>query len=190
VIEMEITQRNGKIFRGSENNVLDRYFQAAKIECGDIIVRITADCPLVDHELVDEIVVHALEKNLDYCSNTLIETYPDGMDVEVFKYDVLQFTHENTNLLYQQEHVTPFMKENSTFFGMSLFSSENHVFLQDYSKVRLTIDRYEDYQVLEILVNKLGMDATWKEYADYYTANEMISKINSGIVRNEGFKKN
>jgi spore coat polysaccharide biosynthesis protein SpsF len=190
LIERNTSMSNEKIFRGSESDVLGRYFNCATMWNADIIVRITADCPLVDHELVDEVIGEALRKDLDYYSNTLDETYPDGMDVEVFKYSALKDANQHAALEYQREHVTPFIKENSTFFGINRFQAENHSFPVDYSKVRLTIDRPEDLEVITQLIDKLGIEATWVDYADYYITNDMISNINSSIRRNEGLKKN
>jgi spore coat polysaccharide biosynthesis protein SpsF len=77
-------------YRGSVSNVLDRYYQAAKPHHPDWVVRLTSDCPLIDAGLIDKIIDKAIELDVDYCSNTLDPTYPDGMDAEVFKYSALE----------------------------------------------------------------------------------------------------
>lgn len=104
-------------FRGSESDVLDRFYQALRNEKTDWIVRVTSDCPLIDPELVDNIIDFAIEKNVDYCANILIENFPDGQDIEVFKFSALENAWENAELLSEREHVTPYIRSNSDFKG-------------------------------------------------------------------------
>jgi spore coat polysaccharide biosynthesis protein SpsF (cytidylyltransferase family) len=79
-----------RAFRGSEEDVLDRFYQAVKDEGSDYIVRLTSDCPLIDAKLIDKVVRYTIENDLDYCTNTLLTKYPDGQDVEVFKFSALE----------------------------------------------------------------------------------------------------
>ena len=102
-------------FRGSESDVLDRFYQAVRKEKPDWIVRVTSDCPLIDPILVDKLINFAHDNNTDYCSNTLVENYPDGQDIEVFKFSALEAAWKNANLSSDREHVTPYIRNNSDF---------------------------------------------------------------------------
>ena len=102
------------VFRGSHENVLKRYYLAAKKYEADLIVRITGDCPLVDSNLIDQMIKTFIEikKNYDYISNTIIPTYPDGLDIEVFSFNALNKTFLNSKTQIQKEHVTPYMYQS------------------------------------------------------------------------------
>ena len=113
-------------FRGSESDVLDRFYQAVRNEKPDWIVRVTSDCPLIDPFLVDKLINFAHNNNRDYCSNTLIENYPDGQDIEIFKFSALELAWKNANLPSEREHVTPYIRNNSDFKGASLFTALNY----------------------------------------------------------------
>jgi spore coat polysaccharide biosynthesis protein SpsF len=176
-------------FRGSENNVLDRFYQAVKNRNSTHLVRLTSDCPLIDALLIDEIIDFTIKNDLDYCSNTFIEDFPDGQDVEVMKFSTLEKAWKNADKEYQKEHVTPYIRENSTFIGGKLFKSDNFPSPGKYGKVRLTVDEHRDFEVISMMIGNLGLEKTWLEYAKYYLNNENIKKVNSGIRRNEGFKK-
>lgn len=190
IIEQVCSNMKITCFRGDENNVLDRFYQAVKHEDAGYIVRLTSDCPLIDAELIDKVVDHAVMNKLDYCSNILLETFPDGEDIEVISYKALEAAWMEADKNYQKEHVTPFIRENSTFMGGKRFSSDNVSSEKDYGKVRLTVDEQKDLEVMELLISKLGTDRSWKEYADKYLSDEEINTLNSTIKRNEGFKKN
>ena len=98
-------------FRGDEDDVLDRFYQGAKIHNPDYVVRLTSDCPLIDPVLIDEIIEAAISSDVDYCSNTLIESYPDGQDIEVFTFSALKKAWKESVLKSEREHVTPYMKK-------------------------------------------------------------------------------
>jgi spore coat polysaccharide biosynthesis protein SpsF len=174
--------------RGSVNDVLDRYYQAAKQYNPKWIVRVTSDCPLIDPNLLDAIVNKAIEEDLDYCSNTLEELYPDGQDVEVFKFTSLEKAWKEAILISDREHVTPFIKKNSSFLGGNLFKSDNYPCDVNYNRVRLTVDEYKDFQVIEHLIKRLGTNQSWINYTNEYL-NSNINRLNSDIERNEGYKK-
>lgn len=189
VIEQLAKSIDVKCSRGSEENVLDRFYQAVKNENADYIVRLTSDCPLIDPLLIDEVVSIALKKELDYYSNGLIESFPDGQDIEVFKFSVLETAWENAILSSDKEHVTPYIRKNSSFYNKKPFKSDNHLSETDYKSVRLTVDEPNDFVVIKHVIEALGDDKGWKEYANYYINNEEIKKLNSSIVRNEGYIK-
>lgn len=178
-----------EVYRGSENDVLDRFYQAVKDKKADFIIRLTSDCPLIDPKLLDEMIETAQEKKLDYYSNVLQERYPDGQDVEVFTFSALEKAWMEAILKSDREHVTPYIRTNSSYNGGKLFQSENHNLKEDYNNVRLTVDEVKDFEVMELIISKLGMDKNWKTYADYYLENEEIQKINGSITRNEGYLK-
>jgi spore coat polysaccharide biosynthesis protein SpsF len=174
--------------RGSESDVLDRFYQSVKDKKADWIVRVTSDCPLIDPELVDNIINFAIEKNVDYCANVLIENFPDGQDVEVFKFSALEIAWNNAELLSEREHVTPFIRNNSDFKGGNLFTALNYSCESDFSKIRMTVDEVKDFELIKILIDRLGAKKSWQEYTDFIIRNN-LSKINGNIIRNEGLLK-
>jgi spore coat polysaccharide biosynthesis protein SpsF len=167
--------------------VLDRYYQAAKPEQPDWVVRLTSDCPLIDAELMDKIIDKAIELDVDYCSNTLDPTYPDGMDSEVFKFSALEKAWHEAELNSEKEHVTPYIHKNSSFHNKKPFISYNYANNVSYEKVRLTVDEPVDFEVISEIIGKLGLDKDWKTYADYYLTNDTINALNGNITRNEGY---
>lgn len=177
-----------RVYRGSENDVLDRYFQAVKDLRPDWVVRVTSDCPLIDPSLVDQVILYVMENDKDYGSNTLVERYPDGQDIEVFKFSALKSAWQHAVLKSDREHVTPYLKRNSDFNGEVLFSALNFPCKEDYSKIRMTVDEPFDFELVSILIDKLGDLKEWKDYADYIIVNNLMD-INSHIIRNEGFLK-
>ena len=174
--------------RGSESDVLDRFCQAVKDKNPDWIVRVTSDCPLIDSELVDKVIAFAQEKEVDYCSNGFIENYPDGQDVEVFKFSALEKAWKNAKLLSEREHVTPYIRNNSDFKGGNLFTALNYPCEYDFSKIRMTVDESRDFELIEIVINNLGTEKSWLEYTNYIIQNK-LTDINDQIIRNEGLLK-
>lgn len=176
-------------YRGSEEDVLDRFYQTARIVKPDLVVRLTSDCPLIDHELIDELISKAKDKKLDYYSNILEERFPDGQDIEVMSFDALERAWKLSEISSDREHVTSFIRNNSTYNGGSLFESDNHHIFKDYSSVRLTVDEPNDYEVIKLLIAKLGVDKSWVDYAEMYLKNDEINRLNANITRNEGYFK-
>jgi spore coat polysaccharide biosynthesis protein SpsF (cytidylyltransferase family) len=187
IITRIATSLNVKFFRGSENDVLDRFYKSAEVYNPDYVVRLTSDCPLIDGKLIDEIITNALKKNLDYYSNILLPTYPDGQDIEVIKFSALKKAWESAKLSSEREHVTPYIKNNSTHMSKNLFSSENHHYYKDYNSVRMVVDYPEDFKVIKLLIEKMGDDSSWKEYAEMYLSNQNIRSNNISIKRNQGY---
>lgn len=176
-------------FQGDLNDVLTRYYFCVKDLKPDYVVRITSDCPLVDPALIDQTISFAIEKNLDYASVGLVESFPDGVDTEVFKFSALEHAYQSSNLLSEREHVTPHIWKNSTFLGGQLFKSDNVHSGGSFKDVRITVDTEADFQVIEKLVGLLGYDRGWREYADLYLKDPDIHGLNSQIIRNEGYQK-
>lgn len=175
-----------KSFKGSELDVLDRYYKVAKTENSDWVVRVTSDCPLIDPNLIDNVVQFAIDKDKDYCSNRLLESFPDGQDVELIKFKALEKAWKSAKLNSEREHVTPYIIKNSDFKGGLLFSATNFDCLSDFSNIRMTVDEVLDIKLIEILITKLGVNRTWKEYTDFIIDNN-LTKINGRIIRNEGY---
>ena len=177
-----------KASRGSELNVLDRFYKAVKDKHADWIVRVTSDCPLLDPQLVDDVITYAQNHDYDYVSNGLMEHFPDGQDVEVFKLSALKLAWENAKLKSELEHVTPYIRNNANGEGDNLFSSINYACEHDFSDIRMTVDEQRDFDLIENLIQNLGTDKTWLEYTNYIIENN-LKKINNQIIRNEGLLK-
>jgi spore coat polysaccharide biosynthesis protein SpsF len=108
------------VFRGALNDVLDRYAKAVeRIPAATTVVRVTADCPLTDPALIDKVIVHHLEVDADYTSNTLTRTYPHGLDVEVIRRETLEQAWERANDPYEREHVTPYIYRHPERFRLA-----------------------------------------------------------------------
>lgn len=183
-----VKKLNVETFRGSENDVLDRFYQAVKNENADFIVRLTSDCPLLDAKLVDSIIEYTLKNDLDYCSNTLDPKYPDGQDVEIFKFSALEKAWKEATLLSDREHVTPYIWRNSSYKGGTVFLADNYEEGLDYGSIRMTVDEPQDYELICLLVDELGETKEWIEYARFIQQNEK-AHFNQNIIRNEGFLK-
>lgn len=171
------------VYCGDLENVLDRYFQAAKNENPEWIVRITSDCPLVDPAVIDAAINYAVDHQLDYTSNTMDPTFPHGMDVEVFTFDALLRAKQEAIQPFDLEHVTPYIWRNSTFKGGDIFKSASFSFAEDFSGFRLTVDYPEDFLVIEKLVEAMGSDKTWPEYVRYLVDNPDIFALNYAYNR-------
>ena len=176
-------------FRGDTEDVLSRFYQAVKDIVPDYVVRLTADCPLIDPSLIDKIIIFTIDHNLDYCSNTLKETYPDGQDVEVFTFASLRKAWSEAQEKSEREHVTPFIRKHADFSGGSLFKAANFDEGLAWGHIRMTVDQPEDLEVIEALVHNLGPNASMEEYVGYLLENKTISNKNSHIGRNEGYFK-
>ncbi len=175
------------VSRGAELDVLDRFYKAVKNENPDWVVRVTSDCPLIDSKLVDDIIRFVQKTNVDYGSNTLVERFPDGQDVEIFKFSALETAWKNAQLQSDREHVTTYIRNNSDFNGGTMFRAINYPCEFDYSKIRMTVDEIRDFELIEKLIENLGMDKTWLEYTNYIIKND-LTKVNNSIIRNEGLQ--
>ena len=176
-----------KVYRVSEQDVLDRYFQAAKSFCLKDIVRITADCPIIDPKLIDQVVEMYFQTKADYCSNTLVPTFPDGEDIEVFSFRALSKAWQEAQLSSEREHVTPYIKKNKSIFKTVSFETK-----PNYSQERWTLDEEEDYRFLKIIFDELyPVNAFFemKEVLTFLQKHPDLERMNKNIIRNEGYKK-
>jgi spore coat polysaccharide biosynthesis protein SpsF len=165
-----------KYFKGNLYDVLDRFYNAAIEENPDYVVRITSDCPLIDPEIIDDVVNCCLSKNVDYASNTLNRTFPDGTDVEVFSLESLKTAWLQATEKDDREHVTPFIWRNSSFYGKSLFSAYNFQGEVDSSSYRITVDDEKDFKLIQQLIETMGSDRKWSEYIDFIKLHPELQK--------------
>lgn len=175
-----------RVYVGSEDDVLDRYYQAAKLFRPNNVVRVTADCPVIDANVIDVVIQEHIKSNSDYTSNTLEDTFPDGLDCEVFKFSVLEQACKYARLASEREHVTPYIRNNDQYKKCSVRDSTNH------SKERWTLDTDRDYAFLIKVFGELYQDNPDFSTEDIYTLLDCypdIRKINEGIIRNEGYLK-
>ena len=151
IVDM-INEYNDKIvtIRGSEDDVLDRYYQAAVQTNADIVVRITSDCPLIDPVVIDNVIEHFLDNNCDYCSNSLTRTYPRGLDTEVFSFKALEEAWDEAKKDYEREHVTLYIIENPDQF--KLLNVANDI---DLSHLRWTLDTKEDFEFISVVYKRI-----------------------------------
>jgi spore coat polysaccharide biosynthesis protein SpsF len=172
-------------FRGSENDVLDRYYQAALSFGADVVVRVTSDCPLIEPTIVDEVINAFLDGGIDYSSNTLVRTYPRGLDVEVFSVSALKKAWEQAKKDYQRVHVTPFLYENPDLFKLQSITSGS-----DYSKYRWTVDTPDDLKLVRRIYELLGDDVvfSWRDIIALIEKHPELETINSHINQKETTK--
>lgn len=172
------------VFRGAEDDVLDRYYRCAREYGIEHIVRITSDCPLHDPNVIDLVAEEYLKGNYDYVSNTLEYTFPDGLDVEIFSFAVLEKAWQNAKLPSEREHVTPYITNNKKFRKKNVCSKHK------YPVHRLTLDYEQDYQFIKRIYDGMGKDMFYlDDVVEYVIANPELLKINQHFQINEGYLK-
>jgi spore coat polysaccharide biosynthesis protein SpsF len=180
--------KNVSIFRGSENDLLDRYYQCSKKYEADIIVRLTSDDAFVDPDVIDRAVSILKEnKYIDFVTNHFEPTYPEGLDIEAYTFRTLEHLWLNAKKKYQREHVFPYVQENKSEFKIINFKQDI-----DYSKYRWTIDYECDYEMVKKIYEYLYKDTIIFKQEDIIILlkdNPEIAKINSHIKRKEGVNK-
>nr|WP_295869224.1 glycosyltransferase family protein [uncultured Chitinophaga sp.] len=174
-------------YQGNLHDVLDRFYQVAVAQAPDLVVRVTADCPLIDPVIIDDLIRLQLRENLDYVSNTIDRSYPDGMDVEVFTFNALRTAWEQATLPSDREHVTPYIWRNSDLCSGSVFRAASLRQEDDFSHFRLTVDEQVDLDLIRKLVGVLGANRPWRDYVSFLMENPDVMAINAGIGVNEGY---
>jgi len=178
------------VYQGSENDVLDRYYQAAKEAAANTVVRITGDCPLIDPVLVDELIAKFQESDGEYASNIEPPTFPDGLDAEVFSFEALETAWNLASTSYDREHVTPFIRNSGGFKKVNLKIEE------DFSSERWTVDEPEDLDVVQKVFEHFSprQDFGWQEvlrlkqkHPDWFEANQHLIR-NKGVHMGSGQK--
>jgi spore coat polysaccharide biosynthesis protein SpsF len=138
-------------FRGSEEDVLSRYYEAARFMHADEVIRITADCPLIDPDIVDAVIGKREKTHADYASNTLKRTFPRGLDTECFSFVSLSAAHHEAKEPWEREHVTPFIYGRPDRFSMASLESG-----KDESRHRWTVDTQEDFQLVSLILERFA----------------------------------
>jgi len=172
-----------KCFRGHAFDVLDRYYQTAKNCLADVIVRLTADCPLIDPVLMDEVITVFFNKGVDFAANRLPppykRTYPIGLDIEVASFFALEKAWRQAKLSYEREHVMPYLYSVKDRFSIFVLDAE-----KNYGSRRWTVDTLEDLEFVRALFNKLNCrkNFSWREVLQTLDENPELEKINSKIA--------
>lgn len=170
------------VYRGSENDVLARYYEAAKKFKAKYVVRITGDCPLVDASLVDSLIEKFFEKKLDYISNSNPPSFPDGLDAEMFTLETLERTQKLAKKKFDREHVTPFIRDSGLFKTFCIRNDE------DRSMHRWTVDENADLEVIKRVFKYFSPDIffDWHKVLKFQLQNPQLFDENIYIKRNEG----
>lgn len=166
------------VFRGQENDVLDRYYQAAHWINADAIVRITSDCPLIDAEITDNTIRAFISCKPDYASNALQRTYPRGLDTEVISCDALTRVWQEARFSYQRAHVTPYIYENPDRFRIVTVRSD-----ADYSDLRWTLDTPEDLTFIRAVYERMDNDDSfsWRDVLSVLEQEPQLAELNRQV---------
>lgn len=165
------------VYQGSTNDVLGRYYNSVKHLRPKYVVRITSDCPLIQPALIDNLIQMTMDNDADY-SRLSIE-FPDGVDVEIFTFDLLKGAHELAINPFEREHVTPWIREKAKR------PMELKPFTNQYRNIRITVDELADFECITTLVNKFGYKDFWYNYCRFISKNGQLF-TNQSIIRNEG----
>jgi len=168
--------------RGSLQDVLDRYYQAAKAFRADVVVRLTADCPLLDPGLVDETIRVFFDQQADFAANRLpppfTRTYPIGLDTEVVSFSALERAWKEAEALYEREHVLPYLYDQEGRFKVARVE-----YGRDLGHYRWTVDTPQDLELIREVVRRLGdkPDFTWLDVLALFEADPTLSQINADV---------
>jgi len=184
-VEEFCAEASFECFRGSQYDVLDRYYQAARHFQAEIVVRLTADCPLLDPDVIDKVVSAFQDGDFDYASNCVNRSYPDGLDTEVFRRAALERAWLEARLPSEREHVTPYIWKHPELFRLG---SVQHS--EDLSDLRWTIDEPEDLMFVRALYDSLGaFPSGMAETIKLLKEHPELAEINKGFESNEGYEK-
>jgi spore coat polysaccharide biosynthesis protein SpsF len=166
------------VFRGEEEDVLDRYYQSAKFSRADVVVRITSDCPLIDPEVTDKTIQAFLDQKPDYASNVLERTYPRGLDTEVMTRQALETAWRESRQPYERAHVTPYLYQNTGKFRLLSVTAE-----MDCSAHRWTLDTAEDLQFIRAIYGHFRNkdDFHWRDVLALVECEPALARINRHI---------
>ena len=181
ILEKYLKKKKFKVFKGSNENCLDRYYKAAIKANHDAIIYITADCPFMDPQIIDKMITIFKNKNLDYITNVHPPTFPDGMDVEILKFDLLKKVKRKATSKFDKEMVTSYVQK------IKNLKKYNYKNFKNLSHIRLTLDQSEDLVLLEKIFLELNRNNfNLKDIMNIINKNPDLLKINSHIKRNEG----
>jgi len=173
------------LFRGNAVDVLDRYYQCAKKISSKIIVRITADNPLIDPDIVDDVINQFLKNSFDYITNANPRTYPYGTEVEVFSFQALEEASNNAENPSEREHVTPYFHNNKEEFKIS-----NIKLTENLSHLRWTVDRENDLKFVKKIISEIkNRPILMQDIIKLISKKPEILDINKNHIPNEGYLK-
>jgi len=161
------------VVRGSESNVLSRFHRAAELYTPDILVRVTADCPLISPDTLNKVVQRLVETNTDYSANIIERSFPRGLDVEAFTFESFKQVYQEATDPHHREHVTPYYHEQADQFNLVSVESDevfDEPWMQDRTDLRLTIDEADDYQLLWEIYERI-------EYEDILPVKDAVGLI-------------
>ncbi|TAU87479.1 aminotransferase class III-fold pyridoxal phosphate-dependent enzyme [Rhizobium leguminosarum] len=183
-LDAYVSELGFAVFRGSENDVLDRYYRAAAAVGATDVARITGDCPFVDPALVDECAEAYIASGSDYLSNVAPPTYADGLDIEIFSFAALERAWRDAPKGSEREHVTPYIRESGKF------TTVNKAGDIDFSDSRWTIDTPEDFEVASAVFRHFHpqTDFRWRQILELSKERPELFAANNAILRNEGMK--
>ena len=176
-------------YRGSENDVMSRYYECCKQYNPDTVVRMTADCPLIDPEIIDKVVQKFKDDNVDYCANTVPpekSKFPDGSDIEVFSMKALEMANTEVQDEHRREHVT------FQFWQDLNYTSSQYIQNKDWSNYRITVDYPEDFEVVRCILNVLNKKRTFGNLGEIISiidSNQEIKAKNAKYYFGQGWKK-
>jgi len=185
--EIEIFAKNSgiDIFRGDSDNVLSRYYHCAKSFSFSSILRVTADCPLIDPLIIDKGLSLFLENKYDYVTNTFPRTFPDGNETEIFSFSALESAYNNAILPSEKEHVTPYFRNKRENFRILNFTNE-----EDISHLRWTLDYDVDLKLIKTIISKINTRPIHvSDILELFKNQPNLKKINQNHKPNEGYMK-
>lgn len=181
------TKLDTRVFVGSEDDVLDRYYQAARLLQPEYVIRITADCPLFDWRYLD-MAIESMEKDADY-RGAFEETFPDGLDIEIMKFSALHKSWKEAVMASEREHATQYIRKHPEMFKLQELKCP----IDNIGHMRWTLDEPDDYEMLskvyEHFVSVGREDFVTEDVIEFLKNNPDIEAINTGIMRNEGLAK-
>lgn len=181
-IVKECEKMGVEYFRGSESNVLERYYKAADYYNADIVVRVTSDCPLIDPEVTYEIIEEYKNNTdkIDYISNCIKRTYPRGLDIEVFSFKALKMAYNDAMEDSEKEHVTPYIWKNHNIFNLASYEG-----VVDYSHIRITLDTQEDFELINNIYTSFDneYDIRLEDIILLFNSNPKLFQINKNIIQ-------
>ena len=170
-------ERGWLCFRGSESDVLDRYYQAARSRGAELVVRITSDCPLIDPTVIDSAIEGLELQQADYSANVVRRTYPRGLDVEAFTFAALEAAWRDDDRPESREHVTQFILRHPGRFELTNLSYDD-----DHSERRWTVDTPEDFELMGKIYGHFGHDEfAWPEVLALLAQHPQWNEINRHI---------
>ncbi len=174
-------------YRGSLDDVLDRFYGCAVSYAPDVVVRMTGDCPLIDPQVVDSVIEYFHGNQFDYVSNSLTRTFPDGLDVEVMTFQALKRAWREASLPSEREHVTPFIYKNPDKFSVGQYVNS-----KDFSGLRWTVDEQVDYDFVNRVYETLypgNRQFSMNDVLDLLNSRPELSQLNNHLTSNEGYLK-